>query len=122
LGEDHTNTEKLDQLLRNIQEDYAREEIQDFSKGVLFGNAHWLKDPAERQEWFTAKCVSGAKRFGVSLVRTIDLFIVARYVKESGDAQFAEVCRKVIFDSSGEVSFPEIPHREKPEPAEQAGH
>jgi hypothetical protein len=65
------NIEKLDQLNRNIQEDYGkRPDSTDYAKGVLFGNAFRLSPPAERGSFFTPKCLAGAKRLGAALVRT----------------------------------------------------
>src|SRR5262249_32197944 len=72
------NIDKLSQLERNIQEDFQRDEVTEHAKGVLFGNAYRLLEPATRAEFFTAKCRSGAKRARVALVRTPDLFPVAR--------------------------------------------
>lgn len=46
---------KLRQLEGNIQEDFARAEVTDHAKGVLFGNAYRLTPLAERSAFFTAK-------------------------------------------------------------------
>lgn len=103
------NIDKLSQLERNIQEDFAREEVSEHAKGVLFGNAYRLKRPEDRGEFFTQKCILGAKRAKVALVRTTDLFAVARYLKESSDNAYAKQCRKAIFSAEGEiVSFPSL--------------
>jgi hypothetical protein len=115
------NIDKLSQLERNIQEDFAKEGVTDFAKGVLFGNAYRLTPPAERGEFFTAKCISGAKRSKVALVRTPDLFDVARYLRENDDLEFAKKCRKVIVQTEGEiVVFPVIPIARPTEIIEQA--
>jgi hypothetical protein len=105
------NIDKLDQLERNIQEDYAkRPDSTDYAKGVLFGNAFRLLPPIERGDFFTQKCLAGAKRLGVALVRTTDLFTVAKFVKESPNAEFAASCREAIVNTSGQVvEFPPIP-------------
>ena len=48
LGEDEgrnnapINIDKLQQLERNIQEDFARPDVDAYAKGVLFGNPHRL--------------------------------------------------------------------------------
>jgi len=102
------NIDKLSQLERNIQEDFARDQVEEHAKGVLFGNAYRLEDPSERGEYFTAKCQSGARRSGIALVRTPDLFRVARLLRDEPDGEFAAKCRKALRDSSGEVvKFPE---------------
>lgn len=104
------NIEKLSQLERNLQEDFARDEITEHAKGVLFGNAFRLSPLHERGAAFTEKCITGAKRLGVALVRTQDLFEPARYLKENADDEYARACREAIFSSSGTVvEFPRPP-------------
>lgn len=104
------NIDKLRQLESNIQEDYEREEISEHAKGVLFGNAHRLIPPAERTEDFTVKCVNGAQRSKVALVRTADLFAISKYLKVSKDSAFAKSCRQAILQAEGcIVQFPEVP-------------
>jgi len=107
------NIDKLDQLGRNIQEDFRkREDSTEYAKGVLFGNAFRLLPLGERGDHFTAKCVAGAKRLAVALVRTPDLFPVSKYLRESPDPDFAASCRKVILETAGAVvQFPPIPRR-----------
>jgi hypothetical protein len=110
------NIDKFSQLERNIHEDLAREEVAIPAKGVLFGNAQRLLPIGERGEFFTAKVLAAAARTGCALVRTPDLFEVARYVKDSGDEKFAELCRKVIAAAAGEiVVFPAVPVAQKQE-------
>jgi hypothetical protein len=83
---------------------------------VLFGNPHRLIPVEERGEFFTAKVLAAAARTGCALVRTPDLFKVARYAKDSGDEEFAEQCRKVMAATAGEiVIFPSVPDVEKEE-------
>lgn len=105
------NIDKLDQLDRNIQEDFAkRPDSADYAKGVLFGNAFRFLPLVERGDFFTQKCLAGAKRIGAALVRTPDLFIVAKFVKESASAEFAASCREAILNTSGQVvEFPATP-------------
>ena len=105
------NIDKLDQLDRNIQEDYAkRPDNADYAKGVLFGNAFRLSPPTERGDFFTHKCLSGAKRLGVALVRTPDLFAAAKFLKENPNSVFATSCREAILNTKGDVvTFPPVP-------------
>ena len=86
------------------------DEVESLAKGVLFGNAFRLTDPVERKAYFTEKCVSAAKRGGIALVRTPDLFYACQYLAASGDADFARRCREAIFSAEGEaVVFPTAP-------------
>ena len=104
------NIDKLSQLERNLQEDFAREEVEEYAKGVLFGNAYRLRLPSERSKFFTKKCISGAKRSKVALVRTPDLFEVAKYLREHNAPAFAQKCREAIMQAEGEVvNFPKVP-------------
>jgi len=106
------SVDKLDQLDRNLKEDFARqaEEKAQFALGVLFGNAYRLTAPEERQEFFTAKCLLAAKRSHINLVRTTDLFAVARYLDDSPNEEFAAKCRRAIIEADGEeVEFPTLP-------------
>ena len=98
---------KLDQLERNIQEDIELDGITEYAKGVLFANAFRLEPPGTRQEFFTQKCLSGAKRYRVALVRTTDLFEAAKRVLDQGDEIYAQRCREAIKGAEGTiVSFP----------------
>lgn len=104
------NVDKLSQLERNLHEDFAREGVTEFAKGVLFGNAERLTPPARRGETFTGKCISGAKRAHVALVRTPDLFDPVRYLRNQPDAPYAKECREAIFRADGELAvFPQPP-------------
>jgi hypothetical protein len=103
------NIDKMSQLERNLQEDFAREEIQEYAKGVLFGNAYRFKLPSERGDFFTAKCRSAAKRLGVALVRTPDLFAVAQYLSHNDDPAYSKSCRLAMFRADGMVvEFPDV--------------
>ena len=107
------NIDKLSQLQRNVLEDLNREEVAEPAIGVLFGNGYRLKDPAERPPCFTSKVISGAAISSVSLISTVDLFHVAKYVVESADAGFAAECRAAIRNSVGQaVCFPTPPSPE----------
>ena len=104
------NIDKLSQLERNLQEDFAREEVSSYAKGILFGNAERLTEPSKRAEAFTVKCQTGAKRAGIALVRTPDLFEPARYLRSNKDESFAALCRQAIFAAAGAVAeFPSPP-------------
>lgn len=106
------NVDKISQLERNINEDYERDEVTDRAKGILFGNAFRLQKLSERGDFFTEKCITSAKRLGIALVRTPDLFFIARYVKESGDKEFSQKCIEAILAAEGiVVVFPPSQHR-----------
>ncbi len=104
---------KASQLERNIQEDFARESVDVFAKGALFGNAYRLESIDDRsKDFFTKKCRSAAARVGMALVRTPDLFAPARYLRENRDATYAAACRKAFIDAVGTtVEFPAPPDR-----------
>lgn len=108
------NINKLSQLERNIQEDFARDEVTEYAMGVLFGNAYRLTEPEDRNDFFTEKCLTGAARSGVTLIRTPDLFLVAKYLKENTDDEFSKLCREAIKDAAGSVVvFPDVPIAEE---------
>jgi hypothetical protein len=97
------NIDKFSQLERNIQEDFARDEVTEYAKGVLFGNAHRLKPPAERGEPFTQKCIAAAKRLRVALVHTPDLFPPCQYLKSTDQPGYAQQCREAILRTEGNI-------------------
>ncbi len=99
--------DKMRQLESNVLEDLARNEVKEPAKAVLFGNAHRLLPPDERDEHFTRKCRQAACRTGAALVRTCDLFEVAKTLADQADAEFAAACRRAILEARGtEVRFP----------------
>lgn len=108
---------KLNQLLRAIQDDFARDDIslEQKAHGILIGNPFRLVNPTERVESpFTDKCLSTAKHSKVGLLTTVNLFHVARYIQESNDKEFAKKCREAICEQLGEVIiFPDIPSKEE---------
>jgi hypothetical protein len=107
------NVDKISQLERNINEDFERDEVTDRAKGILFGNAARLQKLSERGDYFTEKCITSAKRLGIALVRTPDLFFISRYVKESGDKEFSQKCIEAILAAEGTiVVFPPVPTQE----------
>jgi hypothetical protein len=107
------SVDKLDQLDRNLKEDFSRQTDHGarYAHGVLFGNAYRLGPPEERSQAFTEKCMIAAERSEISLVRTPDLFQVARYLQTNGrDKVFAELCRSAIINGAGKiVEFPSVP-------------
>lgn len=105
---------KMRQLEVNIHEDFARDEVSDPAKAILFGNGFRLTPPTERRaEQFTAKCATAAARNGTALVRTSDLYEVARTLIDHPDADFAAACRRAIFETKGAVvTFPALPGQE----------
>ena len=104
------NIDKLRQLLVNIHEDVQRDEVESPALGILFGNGFRLTEPSHREEQFTTKCLSTAKSSNCILIKTTDLFRVAKYVKESNDQTFAKSCRDSIKLGMGKiVQFPDLP-------------
>jgi hypothetical protein len=106
------NITKFRQLVDSLNEDFSRDEVKEKAFGILFGNAERLKEPAKRKLDFTTKCISGAQREKIALVRTIDFFVVAKYLNENNDENFRKDCRDAIHKGLGKiVEFPEIPNR-----------
>ena len=105
------NITKFRQLVDALNADFAREEVKEKAFGILFGNAERLKEPEKRKFDFTAKCKSGAEREKIALVKTIDLFAVAKYLNDNDDEKFKKDCRDAIHKGLGKiVEFPEIPN------------
>lgn len=108
------NITKFRHLLESLNADFEREEVEEKAFGILFGNAERLKEPTERTLDFTQKCKIGAKREKIALVRTIDLFKVARFLNENKNEGFQKKCRKAIHDGLGRiVVFPPVPEKIK---------
>ncbi len=102
--------DKLRQLQMNIMEDFRRDDVSEMACGILFGNGARLKPLGDRPSTFTDKVCSAAKSSGVILVRTPDLFWVARYLSGANDPAFAKRCREALFASKGRVvAFPAPP-------------
>lgn len=111
-GKDNSaiNIKKLQQLERNIQEDYARDEVDDFAKGIMFGNPYRLTKIEERKEPFTAKVLQAAKRTGYSLITTSSMFPLVKYLEENNDEEFKKQIRQAIASGEGKiVEFPDPP-------------
>jgi hypothetical protein len=112
-GKDNSaiNIDKFRQLSENIQADLQRENVDKPAIGILFGNGFRLTATQDRQDQFTQKCLSSAKR-GTILVRTMDLYPVVRYIRETNDQGYARLCRDAILASLGRVvDFPAPPIR-----------
>lgn len=105
------NIDKLRQLEMNIQEDFEREGATEYARGVLFGNAYRLQTPEARpKDFFTAKCLTAARRSQTALVRTPDLFFAARYIRDTNNQMYAQQCRRAILEQGGKVvQFPAVP-------------
>jgi hypothetical protein len=111
-GKDNKDVDvtKFRQLLDALNADFARDEVEEKALGILFGNAERLKDPHNRKLDFTTKCKSGADREKIALVKTADLFVVAKYLLENDDPGFKKQCRDAIHNCLGKVvEFPELP-------------
>ncbi|NIR13719.1 MAG: hypothetical protein GWN86_07115, partial [Desulfobacterales bacterium] len=58
---------------------------------------------------------------GTALVRTPDLYGVARYLADGPDPEFAASCRKAILNTQGKlVVFPVVPEKDVAETTESA--
>jgi hypothetical protein len=105
---------KFRQLQDSLNEDFQREEISEKAFGILFGNPQRLLTPSKRNLDFTEKCKNGANREKIGLIKTSDLFRVAKYLLENKDEIFKELCRKEIHNQLGKVvKFPAIPKKSK---------
>jgi hypothetical protein len=101
---------KFRQLSESLSADFDREEVAEKAFGILFGNAERLLPPNERTLDFTEKCKIGANREKIALVRTIDLYTIAKYLSENADETFKRQCRDAIHSSLGNiVIFPPLP-------------
>lgn len=100
-------TDKMNQLLRNVNDDFSRDEILEPAKAVLFGNANRSVPPKERTEHFTDKVRITASRSGAALVRTPDLLQAVNAILDGADDSYKSACRAAIWTTVGEVVFPE---------------
>lgn len=107
------NMAKFRQLETNINEDFERDEIEKHAKGVLFGNSCRFLEPKDRKEFFTDKALISAKRTGIALVNTQDLFDIVKYLKSNNDKEYTKQVRDCFKNTSGEiVKFPPIPENQ----------
>jgi hypothetical protein len=97
------NIDKLRQLIESMNADFAREEVDKKAYGILFGNPNRFTSPSQRAEWFTVKCLTGAKREGIALVKTPDLFSAAQYLMDNKNETFAAKCRESITNGLGGI-------------------
>jgi len=115
------NISKLQQLERNIQEDFSKDHVEEYAKGILFGNPSRLTIPQERGTLFTTKAISAAKRSGFALVHTPDLFRIVQYLKTKKDTAYSKKIRMCFAKTKGEVIlFPPLP-KSKSEPSTEPG-
>lgn len=104
------NITKFRQLLESLNADFARDDIEEKAYGILFGNPQRLLHPKNRTLDFTKKCIIGAEREKIALVRTADLFEIIKYLKENKNDDFKKICRDKIFNNLWWiVEFPKIP-------------
>ena len=116
------DVKKASQLHRNISEDFARDDVDEMAIGVLFGNPFRLQPPEEREASFTRKVITFAETVRLVLVKTPDLFVAARHVKNSGDMAYAERCREALAAGRGSVvRFPAVNAAENSEVLETFG-
>lgn len=98
---------KFRQLSDGLSADFEREEVEEMAFGLLFGNAQREVEPNKRELDFTTKCINGAKREGIGLIKTHELYSVCQYIANSNDSAFATKCRKAIHDQLGSIiKFP----------------
>ena len=96
----------------SLNEDFAREDIEDKAFGLLFGNPQRLLPVNERKELFTTKSLKGAEREKIGLILTSDLFLLTKYLTENIDPKFKKTCREVIYNGlGGLIKFPNIPKK-----------
>jgi hypothetical protein len=87
---------KFRQLADAIHEDFVRDEVSNEAIGILFGNPHRLIKPSDRIDYFTKKCLDGAKRRSYALIKTPDLFNVIKYLLENKNEGYQIKCREAI--------------------------
>lgn len=94
---------KFRQLNDSLAEDFEREEVREKAKGIIFGNPQRLIEINKRTLDFTEKCKAGAKRENIALIKTVDLFFVAKYILENNDEDFKKRCRDSIINQLGSI-------------------
>lgn len=98
---------KFRQLLDGLNADFEKETVVEKAFGLLIGNPQRLINPMERTLSFTQKCLTGAEREKIGLIKTQDLFMVCRHIIENNDKNFALKCRKAILGQLGKIiEFP----------------
>jgi len=107
--------DKIRQLCTNLDEDYARDEVDEYAKGVLFGNPQRLLPPDQRDVDFTHKSRTMAKQRDIALILTSSLFRPAAYLEQCPDENYAKACRDSILTCSGAIAQLPAPPDEVPE-------
>ncbi|WP_420583424.1 hypothetical protein [Reichenbachiella sp.] len=98
---------KFRQLLDALSEDFEREEIEEKAFGLLFGNPKRFTEPDKRGSGFTTKCITGAEREKIGLIKTSSLFDACRRIIEQKDDGYKLKCRNAIFEQlGGLIEFP----------------
>lgn len=99
---DAVHIEKIDQLLRNTEEDFENQE--DYAHPVLIGNGYRLEQPDKRPEQqFTEKVYKAAERHGIALLTTTELYKAIEYILlNPDDENFKKKCRERILHTKGE--------------------
>ncbi|QHC85459.1 hypothetical protein AS589_12020 [Empedobacter brevis] len=101
---------KFRQLQDSLNEDFQREEIDEKAFGLLFGNPFRNQKIEDRGDFFTTKCLRGAEREKIGLIKTTDLFFICKYLSENKNEAFKKKCREKIHRDLGKViEFPKIP-------------
>lgn len=104
------NIDKFRQLLESLNADFARDDIKEKAFWILFGNPERLISPIQRTLDFTEKCLIGAKREKIALIKTTDLFKIVKYLKENNNEEYKKQCREAIYNGLWEVViFPKLP-------------
>lgn len=100
--------DKISQLERCLQEDFARDGTSEFAKGILFGNGFRLEDSSSRGVIFTDKVLAAARRSGIVLVDTRSLFPVLKAVMLAADASSGlDFVRRMVAHPGGVFPPPE---------------
>lgn len=103
---------KFRQLQDSLNEDFERIEVDEKAFGLLFGNPQRLIPVEDRNDFFTQKCVKGAEREKIGLIKTIDLFFICQYLTANDNDDFKKQCRKAIHNGLGSIiNFPKIPKK-----------
>lgn len=119
LGEDkghegYANNDDINQLIGNHGAYYDIEcnETEDVPKAVLFVNSERKNELSLRNKrnCCSDKVIKLSKSHKTPIVWTPNLFEIAKYVKNTGDSEFAKRCLDTIIQSDGGiVDFPNIP-------------
>jgi len=104
------NITKYRQLLEWINRDFWRDDVEEKAFWILFWNPERLTELWKRKTDFTDKCKKWAKWDNIALIKTEDLYIISKYLKENKNEKFKKSCRKTIHDWLWWlIVFPKIP-------------